>query len=189
MSSVTSLTGHEQDDLRQLARDSIRHGLTHGKALDVNASDYSDPLQRQRATFVTLELGGTLRGCIGTLEAHRPLAVDVASNAYAAAFSDPRFPPLDENEFQRLDIHISILTPSEPLLFNGEEDLLEKIRPGIDGLILSEGYRRGTFLPSVWESLPNPEQFLQHLKLKAGLPADYWSDQIEIERYTTELIE
>ena len=137
---------------------------------------------------MTLHLHGNLRGCIGSLEAFRPLLIDVAENAYAAAFEDPRFDPLSVEEFGELEISISILSPSEPITFSSEEDLLQKIRPGIDGLILIEGRRRSTFLPAVWEDLPNPKDFLAHLKLKAGLPVDYWSNSLQVRRYTVQEI-
>lgn len=143
-------------------------------------------LMEKRATFVTLTIGGHLRGCIGMLEACRPLAEDVAANARAAAFEDPRFEPLTKKEFEKLEIHISVLSPPGELTFLSEEDVLSQIRPGIDGLILQEGFRRGTFLPSVWEELPSKELFWAHLKRKAGLPADYWSDTLRVFRYTTE---
>jgi uncharacterized protein len=143
-------------------------------------------LMEKRATFVTLTIGGQLRGCIGMLEACRPLAEDVAANAVAAAFEDPRFEPLTEKEFTKLNIHISVLSPPEEMDFFSEEDVLSRIRPGIDGLILQDGYHRGTFLPSVWEELPQKELFWAHLKHKAGLPSGYWSDTIRVFRYTTE---
>lgn len=174
--------------LLQLARQAIRHGLTHGEPMAVEVRDYPAALRERRACFVTLRLDGQLRGCIGTLEAFRPLVVDLAANAHAAAFHDPRFPPLTAPELDRLSIHISILSPPEPVAFADEQDLLERIRPGVDGLILSAGGHRGTFLPSVWESLPEPRQFLSQLKLKAGLPPDYWSEEIQVWRYTTESI-
>jgi AmmeMemoRadiSam system protein A len=143
-------------------------------------------LMEERATFVTLTIGGRLRGCIGMLEAYRSLAEDVAENAHAAAFEDPRFDPLTKKEFEKLEIHISVLSPPEELTFSSEEDVLRQIRPGTDGLILQEGFRRGTFLPSVWEELPAKELFWAHLKRKAGLPANYWSDTLRVFRYTTE---
>ena len=111
---------------------------------------------------------------------------DVAENAFAAAFRDPRFPPLRPDEYPRLEYHISILNPPEPMTVTSEADLLQQLRPGVDGLVLIEGARRATFLPSVWEQLPDPRQFLAHLKMKAGLPADYWSDSLRFERYTVE---
>lgn len=172
--------------LLEVAESSIRHGLEQGRALALVATDYPPLLQAERATFVTLHRGGELRGCIGSLEAHRPLVVDVAENAYAAAFSDPRFPPLSRAELAGLELHISILSPAEPMQFDSETDLVAQLQPGVDGLVMREGPRRGTFLPSVWESLPRPEDFLTHLKLKAGLPADYWSESLEVARYRTE---
>lgn len=135
------------------------------------------------ATFVTLEIDGKLRGCIGSLQAHRHIIEDVAFNAFSAAFMDPRFPKLTEEELGDIDIAISILTKPESLEFKDEKDLLSKMRPGIDGLILTEGKKRGTFLPAVWEDLKKKEDFLSHLKVKAGLKPDYWSDSIKIERY------
>jgi len=174
--------------LLKIARESIQHGLSYGKALPLLLSDYGPAFQEKRASFVTLHLNHHLRGCIGTLEAWRPLILDVAQNAYAAAFEDPRFMPVSALEIGDLEISISILSSSEPLLFCSEEDLLKKIRPGIDGLILSEGKKRATFLPAVWEELPNPQDFLGQLKCKAGLLEDYWSDSIQISRYTVEEI-
>ena len=182
-----SLNKDHQQRLLDIAQRSIRHGLQTGKPMPVNLDDFPPDLTERRATFVTLQKHGQLRGCIGMLEATRPLAEDVAQNAFAAAFKDPRFPALSADEFSDLSIHISILTPAEPLAFSSEQDLIGQLQPGIDGLILQDGFRRGTFLPSVWETLPNPEQFLRHLKQKAGLPSDYWSDNIRIYRYRTEM--
>ncbi len=179
--------GHRQQ-LLAIAKRSIRHGLQTGKPLAINLADFPAELAELRATFVTLEKDHQLRGCIGMLEALRPLAEDIAKNAYSAAFNDPRFPPLQAGELDGLDIHLSILTPAEPVSFSSEQNLLAQLQPGIDGLILEEGHRHGTFLPSVWESLPEPEQFLRHLKQKAGLPADYWSDTLKIYRYRTDVI-
>jgi len=170
--------------LLQIARNAISKGLVGEQATAFE--NVPDELMKERASFVTLELGGRLRGCIGMLEACRPLAEDVAQNAHAAAFEDPRFPPLSREEFDSLDIHISVLSPPEEISFSSEADLLAQIRPGVDGLILQEGYQRGTFLPSVWEELPGKEEFLGHLKLKAGLPNTYWSDTLLVFRYTAE---
>ena len=146
------------------------------------------PLAQPGASFVTINLNGQLRGCIGSLQAIRPLAEDISFNAYAAAFLDHRFAPLGENEQDQIRLHLSLLTPVTPIVFSSQQNLLAQIVPGEDGLILEEGGRRGTFLPSVWESLPSPEQFLGHLKLKAGLPADYWSPTLRVYRYHTESI-
>ncbi|AMK75249.1 MULTISPECIES: AmmeMemoRadiSam system protein A [Methylomonas] len=182
-----SLTETQQNQLLALARQSIAHGLQTGRPLPVVVADYPAELRQTRATFVTLERRGQLRGCIGMLEAVRPLAEDVAENAFAAAFRDRRFPPLAAEELANLDLHISVLSPAVAMKFASEADLIAQLRPGIDGIVLQEGGRRGTFLPSVWEDLADPEQFLQHLKQKAGLPAAYWSDTIQAYRYTTEM--
>lgn len=179
-----------QQLLIAIARDAILQTLEKraGKvtAFGTLPEELPEELKEKRATFVTLTIGGRLRGCIGTLEAVRPLAEDVAANARSAAFDDPRFPPLTKAEFEKLEIHISVLSPPEEINFSSEEDLLSKIRPGIDGLILQDGFRRGTFLPSVWDELPDKRDFWEHLKLKAGLPADHWSDTVRVFRYTTE---
>ena len=183
-----SLNKEHQQRLLDLVKSSIQHGLQTGRPLKVNLADFPDVLTEHCATFVTLHKNHQLRGCIGMLEAIRPLAEDIAENAFSAAFRDPRFQPLTDDEFGELEIHLSILTPAEPVSFTSEQDLITQLQPGIDGLILEEGHRRGTFLPSVWEQLPEPEQFLQHLKQKAGLPPDYWSENIRIYRYRTEMI-
>ncbi|MCK4609010.1 MAG: AmmeMemoRadiSam system protein A [Gammaproteobacteria bacterium] len=178
----------ERQILLKLAADSISYGLTQHKIMAVNLEEYPAKLQKQGACFVTLQMNKQLRGCIGSLKAHQPLVQDIVHNAYAAAFSDPRFRPLRDTEFPELEIHLSILNPSAPMHFGSETDLIQQLRPGIDGLILTDQGHRGTFLPSVWESLPTPELFISHLKLKAGLPQDYWSDTLLIERYTVEAI-
>lgn len=179
-------TEAQRKTLLEVAEQSIRYSLAGHGRLEPDPANYEEELQQQRATFVTLNCNGKLRGCIGTLDAHLPLIVDVAHNAYSAAFSDPRFPPLRSEEMENLEIDISVLSPSEPMSFESEQDLIEQLHPGVDGLIMEEGKQRGTFLPSVWESLPEPASFLSHLKLKAGLPADHWSDKIKVSRYTTE---
>jgi AmmeMemoRadiSam system protein A len=181
----TDLSTGEKQALLDIARRSIHQGVINGTSLNIDAGDFSETLQIQAATFVTLHMQGQLRGCIGTLQAHQPLVNDVAQHAFDAAFKDPRFSPLSATEENLLDIHISILTPAEAMDFSSEEDLLRQLTPGEDGLILEAGYNRGTFLPSVWESLPEPRDFLNHLKMKAGLPAGFWSDDIKVSRYTT----
>jgi len=183
-----SLNKEQQLRLLDLAKSSIQHGLQTGRPLKINLTDFPAELTERRATFVTLHKHHQLRGCIGMLEAVRPLVEDIAENAFLAAFRDPRFPPLAADEFGELDIHLSILTPAEPVSFTSEQELITQLQPGIDGLILEEGRRRGTFLPSVWEQLPEPQQFLRHLKQKAGLSPDYWSENIRISRYRTEMI-
>lgn len=180
------LEPRQQQQLRTIAYNSIQHGLTHGTAMTVDLSALDAELQARRATFVTLNKHGQLCGCIGMLEPVRPLAEDVAHNAFAAAFCDTRFPPLQQDELDQLQIHISILGTPEEMTFASEEDLITQLRPGVDGLIMEEGCCRGTFLPSVWESLQDRREFLNYLKIKSGLPADYWSDSIRIKRYTVE---
>jgi len=169
-----------------IAANSIRHGLEHGKPKPVIANDHPECLREKRASFVTLKQDGALRGCIGTLVASRTLVEDVAYNAHGAAFADKRFAPVTSGEAPGLAIGVSVLSTPEPLAFSSEEDLIGRIRPGIDGLILQAGDRRGTFLPSVWETLPEPREFLRQLKKKAGLAQNYWSEEIRMQRYTAE---
>ena len=150
-------------------------------------ADESAPwLQEPGATFVTLTQRGGLRGCIGSLTAQRPLLEDLKGNAYAAAFLDPRFPPLTPDELDATEVEVSLLSPTEPMTFRDEGDALSQLRPGVDGVLLEwDGYR-GTFLPQVWEQLPEPEDFMAHLKRKAGLLTDFWSPKIRLSRYTVE---
>jgi len=186
LETAERLSDQAREMLQQVAEASIHHGLLHGNPLQVDPTNYRDSLQATRASFVTLQKNGDLRGCIGHLEAFQPLVRDVAENAYAAAFQDPRFPPLSDREVDNLEIHISVLTPAKPMAFSSEKELIAQLRPGKDGLILQDGYNKGTFLPSVWESLPQPEEFLKHLKLKAGLPVTHWSESLKVLRYETE---
>lgn len=186
MPSTEALSRPDRAALLDVARRSIRHGLEQGEALRVDPAFYPETLRPLRATFVTLELKGQLRGCIGALAAHQPLVSDVAEHAHAAAFDDPRFPPVTAREFPGLDLFISVLSPSEPLRFDSEESLLEQLRPGVDGLILQFRNHRATFLPAVWEHLSDPYVFLSQLKQKAGLPLNFWSPELRAERYTTE---
>lgn len=150
----------------------------------LSSEDFPPALRDRLATFVTLRIAGELRGCMGSLEAIEPLVENVSRNAIAAAFRDPRFSPLSSGEFDLLDIHLSILSRPEPIDFANEAELLSRVRPGIDGLILIEGRRRGTFLPAVWEHLPEPREFVSGLKRKAGLAGDHWSDTLRVLRYT-----
>lgn len=169
--------------LLALALDSIRHGLSSGDAATVNLDDYPAALGAPGACFVTLKKNGQLRGCIGSAQAHRPLVADVTANAFAAAFGDHRFAALTEKELDGLDLSISVLSPSSPMAITSEEDLLEQLRPHVDGLIIEDQGSRALFLPSVWEQLPRPEQFLAHLKAKAGMAADHWSPTFKAWRF------
>lgn len=183
---VPPLGEDERRRLLDLAWGSIRKGLAAGAPSRPDPMDFAGRLREPGAAFVTLHRAGALRGCIGHLEASQPLVIDVADNAFAAAFRDPRFDPLAEWELDGLDLDISVLTPPEPMQFRDEPDLLRQLRPATDGLILEDRGRRGTFLPAVWQSLPEPELFLAELKRKAGLPATYWSPTIKVSRYRTE---
>ncbi|NOZ08968.1 MAG: AmmeMemoRadiSam system protein A [FCB group bacterium] len=179
------LSPEEQQALLQYARRSIKWGLEHTGTLTVSDGDLTDTFRQPASTFVTLHLGEDLRGCIGRLKSNRPLLTDVIENAHSAAFADYRFPPVTAPELGKIIISISVLSRPHALYFKSEEDLLGQLVPGTDGLILSVPGHTGTFLPSVWESLPTPREFLEQLKRKAGLPAAYWSDDISIERYHT----
>jgi len=171
--------------LLRLARSSIEYGSIHGRPLPVDCSEFSGPLTEPRATFTTLRLEGELRGCCGTLEAARPLASDVTHTAFQAAFRDSRFAPLARSELGRISLEVSVLSPMELLRVTDEADLLNQLTPGTDGLVIVEGLHRATFLPKVWESVPEPRRFLAQLKTKCGLPGNYWSDRLEFFRYRT----
>ncbi len=183
--SFTKLTETDRQILHDIALQSIRHGLSFHTPLPVTPDDYNELLRMDGASFVTLNLDGNLRGCIGALDAYQPLIKDVSDHAYAAAFQDPRFTPVTHAEVEKLLIHISVLTPATKISFSNEEDLIKKIKPGTDGLILQDNYHKGTFLPSVWEQLPEPRDFLQQLKLKAGLQKNDWNENIQVSRYQT----
>lgn len=176
----------DQQQLLKAAADSIQQGLEHGRPWVPILTDYPASLQMLHACFVSLRMKDELRGCIGSLEPRRPLLLDVAHNAFAAAFHDPRFTPLQASELVALEIEISVLSPPVPLCFSSETELLQQLRPGVDGLILTVQEHMGTFLPSVWESLPRAAAFLAQLKRKAGLQEDFWSPDIQVQRYTTE---
>jgi len=182
------MTENEQKMLLTIARQSIAYGLQNGQPGLVNVSKVPVALLTPAASFVTLKFGAKLRGCVGSIKPVRPLAQDVATNAFLAAFKDARFPPLTPEELDTTTIDISILSELEPIDYDSEEDLLEKIRPGIDGLVIQENEQRGLFLPCVWESLPNKDMFFKQLKIKAGLPFNYWSDNLLCWRFTVEMI-
>jgi AmmeMemoRadiSam system protein B/AmmeMemoRadiSam system protein A len=143
-------------------------------------------LNRQGATFVTLTQQGQLRGCIGSLQAHRPLLEDIRQNAVAAAFHDPRFVPLSAAELGATKVEVSLLSPAEAMRYTDEADALRQLRPNVDGVIFQYGQYRSTFLPQVWEQLPQPGEFMAHLKHKAGLQPNFWSPEVSLLRYTVE---
>lgn len=170
--------------LLTLARTAIGNELDHHRPGGATAPANSAWLQAPGATFVTLNADEQLRGCIGTLEAHRPLIDDVTANAVAAAFRDPRFKPLLHDEFSEIDIEVSLLSAMEMLRWDDEDHALAQLRPGIDGVVLHYGHHRSTFLPQVWEQLADRTEFIAQLKYKAGLPPDFWSNELKLSRYT-----
>jgi AmmeMemoRadiSam system protein A len=148
---------------------------------------WDDPWLRETgASFVTLRLDGDLRGCVGSVDAHRPLGDDVAHNAFAAAYRDSRFEPVRLDERARLAVEVSVLTPRTPVQASSEDEALAALRPGVDGVYLEYGNLRGTFLPQVWENIPDPLDFLCELRRKAGLPARFWHPEVKLSRYTVE---
>jgi uncharacterized protein len=169
-----------------IAEGSIRHGLAHGAPLPLALADYPAELLDKHATFVTLERAGAVRGCVGKLQHLHPLVQEVASNAFAAAFLDNRFEPLGADELEGLTLTVSLLSPPEPLPFRSEADLLDQLVPGRDGLIIKAGPSQALFLPAVWDSLPEPAQFLDQLKRKAGLPARGLPRDLRASRFLVE---
>jgi AmmeMemoRadiSam system protein A len=185
-----SLTPDERQQLLRLARSTIEARVRRHEPPQIDLDRVTESLASEGATFVTLTKAGQLRGCIGSLEARRPLIVDVQENAIGAAFHDPRFPPVRAREMAKLHVEVSVLSAAEPLAYDGEDDLLAKLRPGIDGVVIERGWQRATFLPQVWEKLPAPHQFLQHLCLKAGLSADaYRRPGLDVYTYQVEKFE
>jgi AmmeMemoRadiSam system protein A len=166
--------------LLKLARGAIADALGEPEA----EVEHADWLREPGATFVTLTRHSELRGCIGSLVAERPLREDVTGNARAAAFRDPRFAPLTRTDYREIAVEVSLLSAMTPIEFESEEHLLTQLRPGVDGLVLEHGWQRGTFLPQVWDQLPEPRAFLGHLNHTAGLAADFWAGDIRISRYT-----
>jgi AmmeMemoRadiSam system protein A len=141
-------------------------------------------LREPGACFITLTYETRLRGCIGTLQAHRALGEDVRQNAVAAAFRDPRFKPLTATEFDGVEVEVSLLSALESLRFTDERDALQQLRVGVDGVIFQYGHHKSTFLPQVWRDYEEPAEFIAHLKYKAGLPPDFWDAEVKLSRYT-----
>ncbi len=188
LSETKALLDRHGKSLLGLAAIAIKHGLKNGKPLQTDTDGSPDELTQPGACFVTLKRNGKLRGCIGTSEAHRALILDVAENAFRAAFKDPRFPALSADELDGLELSISVLGPKAPMAFSGEADFLGQLRPGIDGLIIEDKSRRALFLPSVWGQLPDVKNFVEHLKVKAGLTKDHWSGTFKAWRFRAEEI-
>ena len=169
-----SLNNEEKKFCIRLARDSIAHYFEKGSLFEIEEGAVPEKLREKKACFVTLAINGSLRGCIGHLEATQPLYTDIIQNAVASAFQDPRFSPLTQQEFPGVKVEVSVLTDPVAVSISSPESLLEKIIPGKHGIILRKGYNSATFLPSVWDEIREKEDFLGHLCVKAGLAADEW---------------
>jgi AmmeMemoRadiSam system protein A len=174
------MSSNKGEILLPIARASIAG--VFGQAL--KADEDAIWLQEQAASFVTLTQHGQLRGCIGTIEAYRSLLEDVKHNAQAAAFEDRRFSPLKSDELNDTEIEVSLLSPMQALHFSNEQEAQAQLQPGIDGVVFEFGHYRSTFLPQVWQQLPDVDVFMSHLKHKAGLTPDFWADQVKLYRYT-----
>ncbi len=177
------LSNEERAQLLDLAREAVLCAAQEEELPDLDLEALPETLRRTRASFVTLNKGGQLRGCIGSLEARRPLALDVRENAVGAAARDPRFPRVRPEEVEAITIEVSVLSRSEPLTYDGLDDLCDKLRPGVDGVVIERGWQRATFLPQVWEKLPEVRQFLHRLCLKAGMASTAF-DSGEVDVYT-----
>lgn len=181
------LSEKDRQYLLTLARQTITRTLRGEELPPVVLENLPQELSRPGASFVTLTIAGRLRGCIGSIEPRRPLALDVRENALGAAFRDPRFPPITRDELQPVQIEVSVLTPPEPLPYSDPEELMEKLRPYVDGVIIERGWQRATYLPQVWEKVPDPQEFLSSLCLKAGLPPDdYRRPGLQVYTYQVE---
>jgi len=184
---MSALTEEDKRNLLKLARSVILSKLTKDSAQIERPDKISPAMREKRGCFVTLHKKGALRGCIGTIEPVKSLISCVEDNAVSSAFNDPRFPPLSKDEFAYLDIEISVLTVPKPLEYEDSEDLKKKLKPGVHGVILSNGWHRSTFLPQVWKQLPDTELFLEHLCQKGRLKRTCWKDKdTTIEVYEVE---
>lgn len=169
-----SLTNDEKQTLLRLARQALELGVRGENLPPLDYNSFTPSLREEGTSFVTLTSRGDLRGCIGALEAYQPLAEDVREHAIAAALNDYRFPPVQTDELRGIRIEVSRLTVPVSLEYSSPEDLLTRLRPHVDGVVLKDGSRRSTFLPQVWEQLEDPEDFLAHLCAKMGAPHDLW---------------
>ena len=179
-----NLSESEQVKLLEIARQSIDSGLTNNAALQIDIENLADNLLARVGVFVTLIKAGGLRGCIGSVESNLALAQEVANAAFSTAFRDTRFPPLEATEVESICIEISVLSELEPIAVNDRANLLVQLKSGQDGLALEDAGYRSIFLPKVWEMVSSPEEFLDQLLLKAGLPVDHWSETIKFRRFS-----
>jgi len=180
------MSTHKGKILLSIARASIAETLRLPHEAIEDIAQGNAWLQEKAACFVTLMQNGQLRGCIGTLEAHRTLLEDIKHNANAAAFHDTRFSPLTREEFDMTEIEVSLLSAMQALDFSDEQQALAQLRPGTDGVLFEFGQHRSTFLPQVWQQLPDTADFIAHLKNKAGLASDFWADEVRLFRYTVD---
>jgi uncharacterized protein len=181
------LTDIEKQTLLRLAREALERGVRGQNLPPLDKASLAPALLEEGASFVTLTIDDDLRGCIGALEAYQPLVDDVREHAIAAALEDPRFRPVGEGELDRIKIEVSRLTPPRPLEYSKSEDLPAKLRPHVDGVILRSDFRRATFLPQVWEKIPDPEEFLDHLCAKMGARPNLWrTTKLQVQVYQVE---
>lgn len=180
---LSQLSQQQQKELLRQARQVIAKGCSRSLPPEPDHNNQPAVFLQHGACFVTLHKHGELRGCIGSIEAHRPLLDDVMHHAFASAFRDHRFPPVQQTELADLHIEISILTPKQKMQVASEAELLRNLRPNIDGLLIQSSLYTATFLPQVWEQLPEPELFLTHLKQKAGMPSNEWPEDIACYKY------
>jgi uncharacterized protein len=178
-----SLSENDKRALLQVVTDAITLAATKRAQLKLDLERFSPALKELRSCFVSLHRFGELRGCIGSIEPRHPLIEDAAHNGYAVALKDYRFPPLMKAELPGLDVHVTVLSALEKIQCSSEADLLAKLRPNVDGLLIQDGNHQATFLPVMWEQLPAPQDFLQHLKEKAGMSFQHWSDSFCAFRY------
>jgi len=190
MGTAEKLSEDEGNYLLSLARTTIKTSLSNADQPQIDWKDLPEKFQQQMGTFVTITIDENLRGCIGHIIPRETVVEGIRENAINAAFRDPRFPPLTEKEFDEVKIEISILTPPRELSYTDAEDLLNKLRPGVDGVIIKKGYQEATFLPQVWDQLPDKQEFLSHLCMKAGLSYDSWrKEKLQISTYQVQAFE
>jgi AmmeMemoRadiSam system protein A len=181
------LSSEDRQTLLKIAREALIHGVKENRLRPIDLGKYPNTLKEFGASFVTLTKDGLLRGCIGSLEPHQPLCEDVREHVVAAATQDFRFPPVSEDELGSIKIEISRLSKPQPLSFEDPDDLISKLRPGIDGVVINYGGRRATFLPQVWVKIKEPKEFLNHLCLKMSLPAETWrTKEVDVFTYQVE---
>ena len=190
MGTADWLSEDEGESLLSVARSTIKNRLNNVEQPQINWKDLPEKFQEHLGTFVTITIDDNLRGCIGHIIPRETVIEGIRENAINAAFRDPRFPPLTREEFEKIEIEISILTAPQELPYTDAEDLLNKLRPGVDGVILKKGYYEATFLPQVWDQLPDKEEFLSHLCLKAGLSHDSWrKEKLQVSTYQVQAFE